>query len=398
MKKKIIKAICCIISANLMFSGCASSISKSQSKENITTSSAKASENKNENEIDENTGLKIISSEKFDYTKTLKVKNLEGGYRLVEILKEKLLIIPEGKEKPQNLKKEVETVKLPVKKVIPASTADLAFLTTLGCAKDIVAQTKKIEEMELEEIKEAMKAGKIEFIGEAKAMNYERIVQLNPDFVYNSPTGISYYSQVTEKLTELGIPKISVAQYRESDPRARIEWMKFFGIMHGKEKEAKEWFDKEAAKITESEKKNEKKTDRKKILYFRISPKGITVKKDGDYSVKMTELAGGLNPLKDIIKGEDGTQTISPEEFYSMAQDTDILIHENMGTIIDSYKKMTEAFPILADLKAFKDRKVWTTSKDYWMKTDRLADMILELDKIMNSEEAKDYEYYKMVR
>lgn len=59
----------------------------------------------------------------------------------------------------------------------------------------------------------------------------ERIIELQPDGIMLSPYESSGgYGQ----LGKLGIPLIECADYMETSPLGRAEWMKFYGILIGK--------------------------------------------------------------------------------------------------------------------------------------------------------------------
>lgn len=76
--------------------------------------------------------------------------------------------------------------------------------------------------------------------GNGMAPNQERIIQLQPDAMLVSPfesnTG-------NDKLGQLGIPIVECAEYMEPTALGRAEWMKFYGLLFGKEAEANRMFD-----------------------------------------------------------------------------------------------------------------------------------------------------------
>lgn len=76
--------------------------------------------------------------------------------------------------------------------------------------------------------------------GNGMSPNQERIIQLRPDAMLVSP----FESNTGhDKLGQLGIPVIECAEYMEPTALGRAEWMKFYGLLVGKEKEAKALFD-----------------------------------------------------------------------------------------------------------------------------------------------------------
>ncbi len=76
--------------------------------------------------------------------------------------------------------------------------------------------------------------------GNGMSPNQERIIQLHPDAMLVSP----FESNTGhDKLGQLGIPVIECAEYMEPTALGRAEWMKFYGLLVGKEAEANALFD-----------------------------------------------------------------------------------------------------------------------------------------------------------
>ncbi len=76
--------------------------------------------------------------------------------------------------------------------------------------------------------------------GNGMSPNQERIIQLRPDAMLVSP----FESNTGhDKLGQLGMPIVECAEYMESTALGRAEWMKFYGILFGKEKEANAMFE-----------------------------------------------------------------------------------------------------------------------------------------------------------
>ena len=76
--------------------------------------------------------------------------------------------------------------------------------------------------------------------GNGMSPNQERIIQLRPDAMLVSP----FESNTGhDKLGQLGMPIVECAEYMESTALGRAEWMKFYGLLFGKEKEANEMFE-----------------------------------------------------------------------------------------------------------------------------------------------------------
>ena len=88
-------------------------------------------------------------------------------------------------------------------------------------------------------IRESLAAGCITDIGSAMTPDRERIIGLNPDIILLSPyENASTYGN----LESLGIPIIQCADYMETSALGRAEWMRFYGRLFGKGREADSLF------------------------------------------------------------------------------------------------------------------------------------------------------------
>ena len=67
----------------------------------------------------------------------------------------------------------------------------------------------------------------------------EKIIDLHPDAILLSPFE---NSGGYGKLEDLDIPLVECAEYMEVSPLARAEWMRFYGLLFGKQKKADKLF------------------------------------------------------------------------------------------------------------------------------------------------------------
>ena len=91
----------------------------------------------------------------------------------------------------------------------------------------------------LSEIQEGCSNGSISDCGSSMNPDIEKIIDLSPDAVLLSPFENSGGYGRIEKL---GTPLIECADYMETSPLGRAEWMRFFGMLVGKEKVADSLF------------------------------------------------------------------------------------------------------------------------------------------------------------
>lgn len=152
---------------------------------------------------------------------------------------------------PWNKGKLLQTVKIPLNSsqrgtsgsAMPASS--LFFTTThsnlieeLGCI-DAIAGICETEYVSNPRLRQAIAEGKIKDMGSAMIPDRERIVSLAPDIIFVSPyENASTYGS----LEALGIPIIQCADYMETSALGRAEWIRFYGRLFGKGREADSLF------------------------------------------------------------------------------------------------------------------------------------------------------------
>jgi iron complex transport system substrate-binding protein len=129
-------------------------------------------------------------------------------------------------------------VRTPLQKSLVYSAVHTSLLRDLDALQGIggVCDAKYFL---LPEIQEAMQAGKVVDCGDTMNPDIERIITLQPDAILLSPFENSGGYGRIEKLN---IPLIECADYMESSPLGRAEWMRFFGRLFGKAQKADSLF------------------------------------------------------------------------------------------------------------------------------------------------------------
>ena len=93
-----------------------------------------------------------------------------------------------------------------------------------------------------------MQAGRIAYAGKYSAPDYERILTAECGLAVEN-TMIYHTPEVKEQLERFGIPVLVERSSYESSPLARMEWIKLYGILLGKEALAEEVFAQQAQRI-----------------------------------------------------------------------------------------------------------------------------------------------------
>ena len=239
---------------------------------------------------------------------------------------------------------------------------------------------------------EAMQRGDIEFAGKYSEPDYERLIDEECNLAIES-TMIYHTPKVKEQLERLGIPVLVERSSYESDPLARMEWVKLYGILLGRTEEAERVFDDAVQRIAPL--LDEEPTG-KTAAFFSITSNNLaTVRKGGDYVAKMIGLAGGSYVFADLTDSGNNLATvnISLEDFYAGARDADVLFYNS--TIEGELRTMDELLakcPMLADFKAVQSGSVWCTSQSLFQQSMELPELILDMNRVFTEDDPDDSE------
>ena len=327
----------------------------------------------------------VTGSMALEYAKQFSVDYLEGGYALITNSDgARFLTVPEGAAVPEGLDEDIVPLQLPLSNLLISSTPVTSLINALGALDAVTMTTQEYSGWYIDEVKAAMDEGKLTYIGTYKEPDFELLTLNPPPFAVFS-TMLDSVPEVAEKLAEIGIPYLRDTSTYEEHPLARMEWIKLYGLLLGREAEAQAYFDAQKALVESIGAEATGKT----VAMFYITSKGdIYTRKAGDYMVKMLELAGGEYALPDVKPGESGTQKMDAEEFYLGACNADYIVYIwSMGGKPDSMEAFLSRLDILREFKAVKEGNVWFTTPDYFQISNALGSMILDFNKMLTNED-----------
>ena len=179
----------------------------------------------------------------------------------------------------------------------------------------------------------------------------------------------------------------------ETDPLARMEWVKLYGILLGKQQEAEQLFDTQVQRVAPL--KNQQPTG-KTVAFFSITSNNlVTVRKGSDYVARMIEMAGGSYVFADLTDNGNNLATInlSLEDFYAGAKDADVLLYNStIEGSIASTEQLVEKCPLLAQFKAVQNGNVWCTAQSLFQQSMELPDLILDMNRVFTEGTPADSE------
>ncbi|MBD5528752.1 MAG: ABC transporter substrate-binding protein [Lachnospiraceae bacterium] len=335
------------------------------------------------------------------YAEEFSVDYYSNGFSVITIGgADKFLLVPQDKDIPEDVPAEMTVIKQPVENIYLAASSAMDLFDGINSLDSIRASSTKEKDWSLPRIKSAMENGQILYAGKYSAPDYELILSEKCSLAIQS-TMIYHKPEVKEMLENQGIPVMVERSSYEAHPLGRMEWIKLYGLLVGKEKEAEDFFN-EKIGLLESIVTGE--ATEKTAAFFYIGSNGnVNVRKSGDYISKIIELAGGQYAFSaEDLKIDDNdlsTMNIQFETFYAVAKDADFLIYNSTvdGGISD-VGQLIEKNSLLADFKAVQNGNVWCTEKNMFQQTTGAADVIYEMSKIFSGETDEDFDFFYQLK
>ncbi len=329
-----------------------------------------------------------------DYAKEFAIDEYKDGYRLISISDgSRFLVVPEGKEAPDDLEADIVVLNQPVDHIYLAATAVMDMITSIDALDAIRLSGTKSSGWYIEEAKEAMEEGSILYAGKYSAPDYERIVSEDCRLAIEN-TMINHAPEVREKLEKFGIPVFLDYSSYETHPLGRVEWVKLYGVLLGKEEQAERAFDGEEAAFEDA---ICGEPTGKTVAFFFITTNGaVNVRKSSDYIPKMIELAGGTYVFDSLgdAQSRSSSVTMQMEEFYAAAQDADYLIYNSsIDGEVGSIDELLGKSSLLGDFKAVQEGNVFCTTKNLYQESMSIGTLTKDIHSMLTGETEMTYLY-----
>ena len=265
--------------------------------------------------------------------------------RFTYILKEKNGIVPDSLL--QNI-----IIPVPVKRIIVTSTTHIPAIEMLEEEKSIVG-FPHLDYISSEKVRTQIEAGKVKELGNNLSLNTEVILNLQPDVIIGH--GIDNNNTALENLQKSGLKVMFNGDWNEASPLGNAEWMKFFGALYGKQKQANEQFSKIEKEYQKTIKLAQKTTSRPSILAGDLYEDHWYLPKGNSWGSLLLKAAKG-NYLWQETLGT-GSLSLSFETVFERAQNADIWITSGQ---FSSLNEMEKANLHYTKFKAFQNKNVYS--------------------------------------
>ncbi|MFV5695139.1 ABC transporter substrate-binding protein [Flavobacterium sp. LB3P122] len=157
----------------------------------------------------------------------------EANKNFTYILKEKNGSIPDSLQK-------YTTISVPLESIVVTSTTNIPFLEMLGVEKSLVG-FPHTDYVSSEKTRKLIDARAIKNIGQNEKLNMEQLIELAPNLIVTF--GVDNNNPMIDNLQKSGLKVLIQADWMEQTPLGKAEWIKLYGALFRKEKEAKTLFD-----------------------------------------------------------------------------------------------------------------------------------------------------------
>ncbi|GGI57908.1 ABC transporter substrate-binding protein [Winogradskyella haliclonae] len=239
-----------------------------------------------------------------------------------------------------------------IERIVVTSTTNIPALELLGVEKSLVG-FPGTDYISSDKTRALVDNGTIRELGKNEGINTEVLIEIDPDVVVGF--GIDGVNKTFETIKKANIPVIYNGDWVESSALAKAEWIKFFGVLFNKEKEADSIFN--------TIEKNYLKA--KKIA---LNAKNRPTILSGAMTKDIWHLPNGNSPEAQFLKDANvnylwsdtdgnGSLSLSFEAVLDKAKAADIWLSPSYYR---SLKQMKDTNPLYTNFEAFKSGEVYS--------------------------------------
>lgn len=239
-----------------------------------------------------------------------------------------------------------------ITKLVVTSTTHIPALELLGVEQTLVG-FPGADYISSEKTRKRIDDGLVRELGKNEGINTEVLLELNPDVVIGF--GVDGVNKTFETIKKSGIPVIYNGDWVESSALAKAEWIKFFGVLFNKEKEADSIFNTIESEYLEA-KKIAAKAKKQPTVLSGAMHKEVWYLPNGSSPEAQFLKDANVNYLWSNTSG-NGSLALSFEVVLEKAQDADIWLSPSYYS---SYEQLEEASELYTNFDAFNNKSIYS--------------------------------------
>lgn len=286
-------------------------------------------------------------------------------------------------------------IQVPVNRLMVTSTTHIPALEMLGSVESLVG-FPGLSFISSTSVRQRISQGLVVDIGQNEAINTELVIAHQPEVLVGF--GVDGNNKTYIQLEQAGIPVIYNGDWTETTPLGKAEWIKFFGVLLGKEKEADAWFEKITYSYQEVQQLAANASTKPTVFSGAMWQDIWYLPHGNSWASIFLKDAGGQYLWAD--SEGIGSLALNLETVLDQAAQADFWIGPAQFT---TYEQLEKENGVYRQFDAFKNRKVYTFSAlqgetggiIYYELAPSRPDLVLQdLVKILHPELVPDYELY----
>lgn len=247
-------------------------------------------------------------------------------------------------------------IEAPLSQSVVFSSVYTSAIDELGKIEAIKGVADGSYYLENDAVAKLMKDGKIVDVGSSMSPLTEKVVDIEPDAILISP----YAGGSSTGVERLGVPLVWMADYLETSPLGRAEWILLLGELYGKADEAREIFE-TTKRNYEYVKSTVSKAEECPTVIAEKPMSGVWYEPGGrSYIAKMFEDAGAAYPW--ASNDDSGSISLDEEAVIDKSSDADVWLFKEIKEY--SASDLSKELPRARVLKPFPESTYYCNTLD----------------------------------
>lgn len=261
------------------------------------------------------------------------------------------ILVPRAEDLPEDLP-EGTLVRTPLQRAVAFSSVHGGLFCDLGCADGMVGICDAGYVMS-DTLRQRLADGRLADLGSSMQVDLERMAQARPDAFFVSPFENAGYGA----LPSMGLPLIECADYMETSPLGRAEWMKFYGMLMGCEVQADRLFAEVERSYKDLCNRVRSGQDAPSLLCDLKQGSAWYVPGGNSYLGRLFADAG----VNYLFSGreESGSVALSFEAVLACGHDADGWIVKYGARQPLTYRSLLEENPLYGKFRPWREKKIW---------------------------------------
>lgn len=290
-------------------------------------------------------------------------------------------------------------ISVPVRSIVSLSSTYIVHLEALGLLDRLVAVDRR-SSIYSSAVRELISEASVMEVGSAEGLDVERLVVAEPGLVMTSALGAE--DATLSRLERASLPALVNGDWLESSPLGRAEWIKLFGVLFDREREAAKRFDEIVGRYESIRGRLAEAGERPQVLLNAPYQGSWALPAGESYMARLLEDAGARYPWGDT--SGTGSLFLDLEEVFARAGGSDYWV--NLGFGWRTLEDVVSADPRLASFDPYSTGRMYHYNRrvredganDFWESGAARPDLILaDLGGIFHPQLMGDHElhYYR---